>query len=79
MPRLTMGQVASADWKDTQGLLESLKNVLATQGVVLSVLDRGDDNWWVAVGAEVYTDEDLAAAIHEDLLDEERPEEDTNG
>lgn len=39
----------AADWKDIEGLLESIDKLLAGFDLELIVGNRGDDNWWVKI------------------------------
>lgn len=48
--------LATADWKDTDRLLQTLKEHLREQfGITLQHWSRGDDNFWVTVSDRPFT------------------------
>jgi hypothetical protein len=53
--------IVLADWKDANGLLESLATALLRRGIHLQVHDMGDDNFHVSVGEQRVSKEEYAA------------------
>lgn len=70
---LSRDDIAAADWKDTEGLLDSIAMLLEPHGLRLVQHDCGDDNYWVTVtkeGEPTPTAEDvMRTMMDEDLVD----------
>lgn len=73
MVKLDRDEIAAADWKDTDGLLESIGLILQDHGLRLVQHDCGDDNFWVTVtkmSDPIPTAEDvMRTMMDEDLVD----------
>lgn len=46
---LSADDIAAADWKDIEGLLDSIALLIEQHGLRLVQHDCGDDNYWVTV------------------------------
>jgi hypothetical protein len=66
---LSRDDIAAADWKDTEGLLDSIALLLEPHGLRLVQHDCGDDNYWVTVtpmSEPAPTAEDVQAAFRDE-------------